>query len=104
MTDPRPGPPYSAFFGRLRARPLSSWAVGERIAVAREVAAALAALGWYAEGHDQLPVPAVPDLGPHVLADQVQVLTASALAAGVEPAAVHAIIAMLAERLSVRLD
>jgi hypothetical protein len=103
MTEHRPGPPYSEFFRRLRARPLSSWQVGERVAVARAAAAALAALGWAAEGRAG-ESPSVPDLGSHVLADQLQVLMDDALAAGVDPAAVHDVLATLAERLSVRMD
>ncbi len=104
MTDPRPGPPYSAFFRRLRARPLSSWPVGDRVAAAREATADRAALGWAAEGRGELAVPGVPDLGAHALADQLEVLTDDALAAGADPAAVHDIVARLAGRLSVRLD
>lgn len=104
MTDRRPGPPYSAFFGRLRARPLSSWPVGDRVAAARAAAAELAGLAWAAEGRGDQAVPPVPDLGPHVLADQLQVLVADALAAGVDPAHVHAVVTALAGRLSVRAD
>lgn len=104
MTDPRPDPPYSAFFGRLRARPLSSWPVGERIAATRAAAARLAALGWTAEGRTPQSVPAVPDLGPHVLADQVQVLVIDALSAGADPVAVHEVASTLARRLAVRFD
>jgi hypothetical protein len=104
MTDHRPGPPYSAFFGRLRARPLSSWPVGDRLADAHRACAELAALGWAAEGRSEVPVPAVPDLGPHVLADQLQVLMDDAFAAGADTAAMHAVVADLATRLSVRFD
>ncbi|WP_111767630.1 hypothetical protein [Nakamurella deserti] len=104
MTDHRPGPLYSAFFGRLRARPLSSWSVGERSTVAHRACAELAALGWAAENRGEAPVPTVPDLGPHALADQLQVLLDDALAAGADPAAVHALMAELATRLSVRFD
>ncbi|MEO5832499.1 MAG: hypothetical protein ABJA16_04735 [Nakamurella sp.] len=112
MTDRRPGPRYSEFFRRLRTRPLSSWAVGERAAAAHAALAELAALGWVGAG----PVPPVPDLGPHALADQLQVLAADVLtaetaettgaagAAETAGAAVHTIITTLAGRLSIRLD
>lgn len=103
MTDPhhddRPGPRYSEFFRRLRARPLSSWAVGERTAAAHAALAQLAALGWAGAG----PVPPVPDLGPHALADQLQVLTDDALAAGAT-GAVDAVITALADGLRIRPD
>ena len=104
MTDRRPGPPFSEFFRRLRARSLSSWAVGDRIDAARDASTALAGLGWAAEGRGEAAVPSVPDLGPHVLADQLQVLTDDALAAGVDPSEVSAVIGRLAERLSIRAD
>ena len=104
MTDHRPGPPFSAFFRRLRARPLSSWPVGDRVAAAREAATALAALGWSAEGRNGLPVPDVPDLGVYALTDQLEVLTDDALAAGADPQGVHEVVVRLAQRLSVRLD
>lgn len=99
MTDRRPGPP-SEFFRRLRARSLSSWGVGERAAAAREAMRTLAALGWPGPG----PVPAVPDLGPHAIADQLQVLADAAVAAGAPSADVDAVIVALADRLSIRVD
>ncbi len=101
MSDPRPGPRYSEFFRRLRARPLSSWTVGERTASARSAAVDLAALGWtVADG----PVPPVPDLGPHALADQLQLLTADAVAADADAEVLDAIIRTLARRLGIRPD
>ena len=60
----------------------------------------LAALGWAARASGaQGPVPPVPDLGSHALADQLQVLTGDALTAGADPAAVRDVLTRLASEL-----
>lgn len=103
MSSDWPGPqPYSEFFGRLRARPLSSWQINGRAAAARAAIDALAALGRR-PGDLAGRGPVVPDLGAHALADQLQVLTDDADAAGVGDAAIEKVLEQLAERLSVRL-
>jgi len=104
MTIDRPGPRYSDFFRRLRARPVSSWAVAGRVAAARSTAERLAELGWAHEQHDGRQAPPVPDLGWHALADQLEVLLDDADRAGVDAGLLGTLMTELAEKLSVRLD
>ena len=103
MTSARPGSLYSEFFRRLRARPLSSWSINNRAAIAQTAAAELATLGW-AQLHPTGQAPPVPDLGPHALADQLEVLLVEAERTGADPAVLRRLIVDLAQTLSVRLD
>ena len=100
MINDRPGPHYSEFFRRLRARPLSSWSVGQRVTHMRLAIEQLAELGR----QSGQPAPVVPDLGAHVLADQLEVLLQDAIRAGADQTELGAVIEQLADQLSVRLD
>jgi hypothetical protein len=104
MTSDRPGSQYSEFFRRLRARPLSSWSLDERATSARRTATQLAALAWTGEHPAEHPMPSVPDLGPHVIADQLEVLAVDAERAGADNAEVRRLMIGLAQKLSLRLD
>ena len=85
-------------FRRLRVRPPSSWSV-ERVAVARKATQELADLGADAAGE---PRRQVPDLHPTALADQLEVLLAEAVAAGVDPTILDRLVEGLAAALAVR--
>ncbi len=100
--DDRPGSQYSGFLEQLRARPLSSWSHGNRAAAGRAAVNDLAALGWQAERRSGA-VPAVPDLGRHVLADQVYVLLTDAERAGADEVALAEVVTALAEALRIPL-
>ena len=92
----RPGPQSDDFLRRVRAWPVSSWRLGDRIAATRRALDALAALGAAARG---VEVPDVPPLAAHVLADQLVVLIADAGAAGVPASDVDAVITDLRTEL-----
>lgn len=77
---------------RLRAWPVSSWRHGDRTDRTREALHAVAALAAAARGN---PAPAVPDVGPHALADQVVVLLADARAAGAPAGEIDRVMAAL---------
>lgn len=104
MTLNRPGSQYSDFFQRMRARPLSSWSIGDRAHSARTATAQLAALSWQLEHLDGTSPPPVPDLGAHVYADQLRVLIADAIQAGADPRDIRTLMSELADQLSIRLD
>ena len=99
MTSAPRGPESDEFVRRLRAFTVASWRHGDRIARARLALAELAALAARAEGR---PIPPVPDLGPHVLADQVVVLAADARRAGVPTGEVDRVIIGLRAGLGLR--
>jgi hypothetical protein len=106
-----PSPHWSTLVDRLRARPLSSWSykspngAGDwtRLDIARAAIAEFAEVGWRAE---RLPgeVPAVPDLGPSAVADQLAVLISDAARAGVPREQLDGRVRELADALGVRLD
>jgi hypothetical protein len=58
----------------------ASWRHGERAALVRAACVDLAVTAARAERRD---LPTLPDLGPHVLADQLAVLAADAVRSGV---------------------
>lgn len=103
MITDRPGQQFSDFFRKLRARSLSSWDVAGRVPAARRATMRLAELGWRAEHPADQPVPEVPDLGRHALADQLEVLTVDALRGGAPTAEVSAVLEELAGALHLRL-
>jgi len=82
-------------FQRVRAWNVSSWRHADRIPVTR---AALDLLSQNASAHDGQNRPPVPDAGVHALADQLQVLTADALDAGVPVDEVREVLDGLASR------
>lgn len=81
---------------RLRAWPVSGWEHGTRIRAARHALQSLATLSALARGEVDRPV---PELGPHALADQLQVLADDALDGGADPAAVAMVLTDLARDL-----
>jgi hypothetical protein len=78
--------------------------MGDRALNARSAAVQLAALCWPIEHSDGRPLSPVPDLGPHVYADQLQVLLQDAIQDGVDLRELRAVMSGLAEQLSIRLD
>jgi len=88
----RPGPQSDEFLRRLRAWSVSSWRHGDRVTATRRALDALAARAAAARGTE---VPVVPILAPYALADQLVVLIADALAAGVPPAELDGLLADL---------
>ena len=80
----------------MRAWPTSSWRHRSRF---EDVRSALAELAVLASGSDALARPAVPDAGPHALADQLEVLARDAEQAGAGPDRVEQIFAALSARL-----
>ncbi len=101
MNEDRPEPLYPDFLRRLRNRPVSSWAVSGRVEATRAALDQLALRGFTTElpGH---PVPPVPDVGVHALADQLEVLLRDAARAGVKRAELDVLIEELAGVLGVR--
>lgn len=95
----QPGPQLAEVFRRLWAWNVSSWRHGDRIALTR---AALSELATMATQYDRIVRPAVPDVGPHALADQLVVLTADALEAGAPQSQVDAVLLDLARGLELR--
>ena len=95
MTEPL-GPAALDLFRRVRRWHLSSWRHADRIARTRS---ALSTLAERAATHDRIVRPAVPDAGIHALADQLEVLTADALEAGVPAHEVTIVLAGLARDL-----
>jgi hypothetical protein len=94
--DSRPGPQLVDMLRRLRARPVSSWGVGDRESVMR------AALQRLAELAAAAPKGAVvPDVGLRALPDQLAVLVADAQSSEVPPAELDAVLTDLARALSV---
>jgi hypothetical protein len=83
-------------FRRVRNWNLSSWRHADRIAQTRS---ALSSLAAQAATYDGIPRPAVPDVGVHALADQLQVLTMDALEAGVPADEIRTVLARLARDL-----
>jgi hypothetical protein len=79
---------------------VSSWELDGRTAAARAAVGELAILGWDRPG----PTPPVPDLGPHALADQLEVLLLDAERAGADADQLEQLMAALAEQLSLRLS
>jgi hypothetical protein len=96
--DSRPGPHLVDLLRRLRARPVSSWGVGDRDSVMRAALQRLAELAADACG-DQRRV--VPDAGIVALPDQLAVLVADAQSSEVPPAELDAVLTDLARALSV---
>ena len=100
MTKPSgPGPQLEQMLRRLRARPVSSWQIGDREAAARSAVQRLADLAADASGEQRQ---AVPDAGVVALPDQLAVLAADARSAGVPDRAVTKILDALATDLGVR--
>ncbi len=75
---------------------MSSWRHRSRI---EDVRSTLAELAVLAGESDSLTRPAVPDAGPHALADQLEVLARDAEQAGAGPDQVEQIFAALSARL-----
>jgi hypothetical protein len=94
--DSRPGPHLVDMLRRLRARPVSSWGVGDRESVMR---AALQRLAELAAAAPEGAV--VPDVGLCALPDQLAVLVADAQSSEVPPAELDAVLTDLARALSV---
>ncbi|GAA1997116.1 hypothetical protein JL107_10510 [Nakamurella flavida] len=92
-----PGPQIDAFTGRLRAWPVSSWRHGDRAARTRRALQELADLAAPQPGEHP-----VPDLGAHVLADQLVVLVRAARDAGVEEDRLAGLLDALAGDLGLR--
>lgn len=92
------GPGLSAddLFRRLRAWPAASWGHGDRVGHTRAALHRLADLAGRARGR---PAPPVPDLDVTALGDQLVVLSADAVAAGVPEEQVTAVLADLARDL-----
>ena len=80
-------------FRRVRRWHLSSWRHADRVASTRS---ALITLAELATSYDRISRPAVPDAGVHALADQLEVLTADALEAGVPAREVDTVLTGLA--------
>ncbi len=83
-----PGSPPTEMLRRLRARPASSWAIGDREGIARRVMQQLAdaaadAAGSVGSAGSAGPHRLVPDAGVMAIADQITVLYADAVDAGV---------------------
>ena len=95
-----PGPYTAAFLRRVRAWSVSSWRHGRREPVIRLLLDELAGLAGAADGRGR---PAVPDAGLHALPDQVEVLVADALGAGVDEQRVETVLAAAAAELGLRL-
>ncbi len=83
-------------FRRLRVWNVSSWRHADRLQHTRT---ALAELAQMAAQADAFRRPPVPDVGVYGLADQLEVLTADALAAGVPREHVDAVLMGLARQL-----
>ena len=99
MNDPaRLADRHVDVFRRLRVRPPSSWST-KRVAVAREAIQQLADLGADAAGEPRRPV---PHLHPTALADQLEVLLAEAVAAGVDAETLDGLVDGLAAGLALR--
>jgi len=96
LTASAQGPAPHPLFQRLRAWNVSSWRHADRVPIIR---AALEDLSRLASAHDGIPRPPVPDVGVHALADQLQVLTADALDAGVPLVRVTDMLVQLSRRL-----
>lgn len=75
---------------------MSSWRHRSRV---EDVRSALAQLAVLAGESDGLSRPAVPDAGPHALADQLEVLALDAEQAGAGPDQVQQIFDALSARL-----
>ena len=86
-------------FRRLRVWNLSSWRHADR---QRHARAALAELTEMASQADGFRRPPVPDVGVHALADQLEVLSADAVAAGAPREHVEAVLVRLATQLGMR--
>lgn len=93
-----PGPHQVDMLRRLRARPVSSWGVGNREAVMRAALQRLADLAADASGDQRR---AVPDAGLVALPDQFAVLMADARRAGVPDAVLDEVLAAVSGALSV---
>jgi len=87
-------------FRRLRAWNVSSWRYADRISRTR---AALDTLAQLATDYDNVQRPAVPEVGVHALADQLEVLTADAIDSGVPVDEVDAVLSDLAEGLGLSI-
>ena len=84
---------------RMRAWSASSWRHGDRITVVREAGQRLADLAAEREGRASRPV---PDHGSSALSDQLAVLLADALRAGVPEDRLDAILTDVRSRLGFR--
>ncbi len=97
--DLGPGPHLTDMVRRLRARPVSSWQLGDREAVTRAATQRLADLAAHASGE---PRRVVPDVGVLALPDQLAVLAEDARVAGVPTDTVTGILHALAAELGLR--
>lgn len=97
--DSGPGRQLTDMLRRLRARPVSSWSVGDRERAARAGIQQLADLAADAASE---PRRAVPDAGVMALADQIAVLATDARSAGASEQGVTEILDRLAAELGVR--
>ncbi len=99
MTERPAAGGWEETFRRLRVWNVSSWRHADRL---RQTRTALAELAEMASQADMFRRPPVPDVGVHALADQLEVLTADALAAGVPREHVDAVLMELAGQLGLR--
>ncbi len=93
-----PGPQPDEIVRRLRAWPVSGWRHGERVPRTRR---ALQELAELAAARRATPAPIVPALGPHALGDQLTVLIADAVRAGVDGAEIDRVLVALGTDLRV---
>ncbi|RIJ69771.1 hypothetical protein D1871_21150 [Nakamurella silvestris] len=90
-------PQFADVLRRLRARSVSSFEVGDREVQMRTALQALEDLTARAEGRARHTV---PEVEPYAYVDQLTVLLEEARLAGVDPAAVQALMTDLAADLS----